>query len=433
MLETLELTKVGHPFHEATKHSYLSVMIDPNYVDSSTQPTVFKHYPAFYRRFPLETDNVIDSFVHLTSCISFQKMYREGEYSLRVIPSAGALYPTEIYVQIRGRKGLIDGIYHLEVDTNSLTLIYELIDDGLEAYLFPQGMIKGVIFLISCSYFRSSWKYKNRSLRYCFLDSGHHIGAIEASGWAHQRETQVLFEFDKLALNQVLGLENKEFITACVLSGEFKDKSVKPLHSSIPFVCATDYFEANRFIEKGYQETSCDQVSSFQSIKSPDLLDYNLEHLKTSIMNRRSVRRFKEGTISQEQFREVLSFIQQPLPTHQVEELNIYYVINRVEGLTSGIYLKGQLIKEGDFTEKCKYLCVNQALARDSAVNFLITSDYHNYQTAMQWAGWLGHRLYLISQMLNLQCSGIGAYYDDETQALLETDQAVLYTLAIGQ
>ena len=150
-------------------------------------------------------------------------------------------------------------------------------------------------------------------------------------------------------------------------------------------------------------------------------------------MNRRSVRRFKEGTISQEQFREVLSFIQQPLPTHQVEELNIYYVINRVEGLTSGIYLKGQLIKEGDFSEKCKYLCVNQALARDSAVNFFITSDYQNYQTAMQWAGWLGHRLYLISQMLNLQCSGIGAYYDDETQALLETDQAVLYTLAVGQ
>lgn len=51
----------------------------------------------------------------------------------------------------------------------------------------------------------------------------------------------------------------------------------------------------------------------------------------------------------------------------------------------------------------------------------------------MQWAGWLGHRLYLISQMLNLQCSGIGAYYDDETQALLGVNQGVLYTLAIGQ
>lgn len=43
-------------YHDATKHSYLSVMIDPNYVDASIQPTGFKFYPKFYRRFPLETD-----------------------------------------------------------------------------------------------------------------------------------------------------------------------------------------------------------------------------------------------------------------------------------------------------------------------------------------------------------------------------------------
>lgn len=433
MLEPLEFAPIEHQFHEATKHSYLSVMIDPNYVDSSTQPTVFKHYPVFYRRFPLETDNIIDSFIQLTSCISFKKTYRDGTYFLRVIPSAGALYPTEIYVQIRGRKGLIDGIYHLEVETNSLTLIYELIDDGLEAYLFPQGMIKGVIFLISCSYFRSSWKYKNRSLRYCFLDSGHHLGAIEASGWVHQKDIQVLFEFDKMSLNRDLGFENKEFITACVLAGEFKDKLVKPLRSPIPFVPSTNYFEANSFIERGYQKTSQSQLSSFQSLNYSYLSNYNLEQIKTSILNRRSARKFKQGFISQEQLQAILSFIQEPLPTHQAENLRVYYVINRVEGLTSGVYLKGQFIQEGNFSEKCQYLCVNQALARDSAVNFFITSDYNNYQTAMQWAGWLGHRLYLVSHIFDLQCSGIGAYYDDETQAFLGTNQAILYVLAIGQ
>lgn len=51
----------------------------------------------------------------------------------------------------------------------------------------------------------------------------------------------------------------------------------------------------------------------------------------------------------------------------------------------------------------------------------------------MQWVGWLGHRLYLISNYLNIGCSGIGAYYDDETQEFLETPKPVLYGMAIGR
>ncbi len=133
----LQTQITGKAYHDATKHSYLSVLIDPNYVDASTQPTALKFYPKFYRRFPLETDNSLHSFIRLTSTITFKKNYKDGLYALRVNPSAGALYPTELYVQVRGIKGMIDGIYHLEVATDSLTLIYELIDDGLEAYILP--------------------------------------------------------------------------------------------------------------------------------------------------------------------------------------------------------------------------------------------------------------------------------------------------------
>ena len=166
-----QLKTVGKKFHDATKHSPLSVMLDPNYVDARTQPSAFKTYPRFYRRFRLDANNPIHNFIRLTSTITFEKKYKYDSYQLRVNPSAGALYPTEIYVQIRGIKGLIDGIYHLEVSTNSLTLIYELIDDGLESYIVPNCLVKGFIFLVSCAYYRSSWKYKNRSLRYCFYIS----------------------------------------------------------------------------------------------------------------------------------------------------------------------------------------------------------------------------------------------------------------------
>ena len=120
---------VGQQYHDGTKHSPLSVMLDPNYVDASTQPAAFKNYPRFYRRFKLDKNDPIHNFIRLTSAITFEKKYKYDSYQLRVNPSAGALYPTEIYIQIRGVKGLIDGIYHLEIATESLTLLIFLLND----------------------------------------------------------------------------------------------------------------------------------------------------------------------------------------------------------------------------------------------------------------------------------------------------------------
>ena len=162
------------------------ILVYPNYVDAATQPTSFKVYPRFYRRLQLNRNNPIHTFLWLTSAITWKKIYQDSPYKLRVNPSAGALYPTGIYVQIRGLEGIINGIYHIEVENNCLTLIYELGDDGLDNYVIPNKCINGFIFLVSCVYHRSSWKYQDRSLRYCLLDSGHHLGAIAAfciSSW----------------------------------------------------------------------------------------------------------------------------------------------------------------------------------------------------------------------------------------------------------
>jgi len=425
-----QINSLGKKYHDLTKHSYRSVMIDPNYVDSSTQPQVFKTYPHFYRRFPLEKDNHLHDFIRYTSAISFKKSYRDGDYFLRVNPSAGALYPTEIYLQIRGIKGMIDGIYHLETARESLTLIYEFIDDGIDSYIFANKLINGLTFLVSCAYFRSSWKYKNRSLRYCFLDSGHHLGAIEAAAQVYNQHTQVIFDFDKLGLNNDLGLENKEFITAAVVVGEVKDKSVRKLRDKIPFVSATDYFEANPFVEMGYRETVENLPATFRPIKSP--LVYPHLSLET-ILARRSARCFKKGSISLAEYQQIWQVLTTDIAGNNQEDIDIYAVVNRIDGLTSGLYRGEKLIVAGDFSEKAKYLCINQALGRDSAVTFFFASEYNNYQTAVQIAGYIGQRLYVISQALGINCSGIGAYFDDETAEFLGTKQDILYAMAIGR
>jgi SagB-type dehydrogenase family enzyme len=154
---------------------------------------------------------------------------------LRVNPSAGALYPTEIYVQIRGVEGIIDGIYHIEIENNCLTLIYELIDDGLENYVIPNKRINGFIFLVSCVYHRSSWKYQDRSFRYCLLDSGHHLGAIAALAYLHENNIQLRFDFDKLILNADLGFENKELITSCVILTRSARKTIQTIKATYSF------------------------------------------------------------------------------------------------------------------------------------------------------------------------------------------------------
>jgi len=420
----------GKAYHDATKHSYLSVQLDPNYVDASTQPSSFKIYPKFYRRVRLDFNNPIHSFIWLTSAITFEKLYKNDFYKLRVNPSAGALYPTEVYVQIRGIQGIVNGIYHLEVENNCLTLIYELIDDGLESYIIPGKSINGFIFLTSCVYYRSSWKYQDRSMRYCFLDSGHHLGAIAASAYLHDKDIQLIFDFNKLTLNEDLGFENKEFITACAFSGEVQEKQVRRLRLKVPFVSGTDYFEANQLVEEGYQATSV-QKSSQQKLEQPQF-NFDKDKFYQTVWNRRSIRRFRKQFISPEDYLYILQQLQQPIPTENYEEIEIYSVVHRVEGILAGLYKGVHLLKTGDFSERTGYLCINQAIARDCAVTFFFVSDYLNYQTAMQIAGFLGQRVYLTSNYLEIQCSGIGAYYDDDTKQLLETNKDVLYGMAIG-
>ncbi|MEL6400014.1 MAG: nitroreductase family protein [Cyanobacteria bacterium J06626_4] len=417
--------------HEQTNHSDESVKINPNYVDASTQPSAYKTYPQFYRRLPLAAGNPTHEVIKATSAITLERQYRHYTAQLRVIPSAGSLYPTELYVQIRGVDGIINGLYRYEVAHNQLTLIYELIDDGLEAYVCPGYTVKGLIFLVSCVYFRSSWKYEDRSLRYAFLDGGHHLGAIAAAAYAFEHPLELVFNFDKAQLNQAMGFANQEWALGAAISGHKIPRPRREFRLPMPFVCGTDYFIPNPFIEQGYQATLA-PVSPRQSLRSPTW-HYDCSKFLDAIYQRRSARCFRKVAISLEEYRAILSVLSQPIATYSYEEIAIYAVVHRVTGLAPGIYRDGALLQDGDFSAKAAYLCVNQRIAGDGAVTFFLAAHPQNYQTAMQMAGVLGQRLYLASTYYDVACTGIGAYYDEETQAFLSTEKDILYALAIGR
>ncbi len=444
----LRISPATNQYHEATKHSVLLVQIDPNYVDASTQPALFKTYPHFFRRFPLDLNHPLQHFLSLTSAITYQKQYRDGyTHLLRVQPSAGALYPTELYVQLRGIKGVLDGIYHLEPKSGTLALVYELIDDGIEGYFYDTRRIDGCILLVSCVYFRSSWKYKNRSLRYCFLDSGHHLGAIEAAAYSSRYSYKLLLNFDRLALNDDLGFGTQEFTMAAIAVGEYKNSSrqkpIRRLRSPFPIVPGTDYFEPNRFIEAGYKALSDAHSNSEETVCPASSLQQPIfpatpEQWLQAIGQRRSARRFFPRYISHDAFLLVCSALQQPILSRYPETIEIYAVVQRVSGMQPGLYRgpfddRSTCLNAGEFHAQTKHLCLDQAIARDSAVVFFVVSRSPHYDVALLHAGIVGHRIYLAATVLELGCSGIGAFYDDETQAFLETERPVLYAIAIGQ
>ena len=151
-------------YHSTTKHSYNSVRMYPNQLSWEDQPSTYKNYPETYSKRKLDLGNAEDNFLYHIAGLTAKKSYPSGEYYLRINPSAGALYPNELYFQARGVEYVEDGIYHYEVSSSSITRLQDIADDeGLEPYLGYRTAMKGYLFLVSAIYYRSSWKYKNRA------------------------------------------------------------------------------------------------------------------------------------------------------------------------------------------------------------------------------------------------------------------------------
>lgn len=87
--------------------------------------------------------------------------------------------------------------------------------------------------------------------------------------------------------------------------------------------------------------------------------------------------------------------------------------------------------KAGDFSHKVTDLCLNQAFGRDSAVILFFISNYKNYLTVIQFASFLGQSMYLFNSYWDIQCSGIGAFYDDENQEFLKRKTYFIYAMVI--
>ena len=421
-------------YHASTKHSYNSVRTNPNRLSWDDQPSTYKNYPDSYRKTKLDLDKKEDNFLYHIAGITEKRTYPSGEYYLRINPSAGALYPNELYFQVRGVEEKEDGMYHYEVSSSSLTLLQSISDDeGLEPYFGYKTAMKGYLFLVSAIYYRSSWKYKNRAFRYCLLDAGHLLGSIEASALLKPHAVQMVYGIDREKLNRMFGFKEREwFLAGCSMAVPIHGQEVSALEFELPYVDGSRTFEKNDIIEEAYTETM--QLENCKRQTRAAKFTYNTNKLKETIFTRRSQRGFNEGAITKGQFNYIMDVIQQPILSDCDEDISVYVVLNRVLDMPLGLYKDGEYVKHGDFGKHAGYLSLEQySLSQQGAMAFFLTSKAKNYQALYQKAGIIGHRLYMAAQYMHIGCSGIGAYYDDEVNTFVENNEMVLYALAIGK
>jgi SagB-type dehydrogenase family enzyme len=132
-----------------------------------------------------------------------------GHRRFRTVPSAGALYPLELYVHVRAVSGLEPGLYHFQATAGLLQRLRPLSDDEfVPAFVQPEviGSAAAVI-LITALFERTTFKYGERGYRFALIEAGHvaqnidliagalHLPAVNLGGF-FDRELEALLDID---------------------------------------------------------------------------------------------------------------------------------------------------------------------------------------------------------------------------------------------
>jgi SagB-type dehydrogenase family enzyme len=94
----------------------------------------------------------------------------------RVVPSAGGLYPLEIFLHSSRVKGLTPGLYHYNPSSHSLRFLRK----GNHSYEIAKSFVQrsipkraSLLIFITAMFERSVFKYIDRGYRYVLFEAGH--------------------------------------------------------------------------------------------------------------------------------------------------------------------------------------------------------------------------------------------------------------------
>ncbi|HET6246190.1 MAG TPA: SagB/ThcOx family dehydrogenase [Tepidisphaeraceae bacterium] len=508
-------------YHRSTKLTATSVRAQPTVLDPATKPSAYRCFddqpaiplpttlldapvPALAvlsegltavpesQVHPSQDIKTLASWLYLADGLSAKHDASVVAQSARTCPSAGSLYPYEIYVAAFGIEGLEPGLYHYNVRDFSLCKLREgpetlsTIKRGRPDLNFLKSM--PAVLLVSTIFWRSAWRYRQRGYRMALLDAGHLVQNIVAAGNGLGIQTMPRFQIHDKTMRELIGVpagtdfDGAECVQAMVV---WANEAKKPLADSSSFLprpalprIKRSSLSQNHVPYGSILATHEDCIAPGVAVREirPPLTELSpvfagdlspappyaqpLEDgpsIRQMLMSRRSTRTFAERPITRDQFLAINRlafrggsvFPLTPDGPH-VALLRPYWINHLVAGMDSGVWYYDPIgdnlacISRGDFHAKSAYLCVEQKICGQAAAVCFLMADLKRlttgagpdaYRLAHLEAGLMAQRVYLAANSIGLGCCGIGAFYDDEVRnflGLMETSWEAIYALAAG-
>lgn len=388
---------------------------ESGFISWEEQPHAFKRYPAFLKRIACSGHPVLRALHAARSVTDVQDFDGMPYYRLST-PSAGNLHPLELYVQLRGIEGFISGIYHLDALHNELVLIEE-VGAGFEPMLGYAHRFEGALILISIVPYRSEWKYGDRAWRYCLMDAGHQLSALVSALKHEGLEAASTPGFDAIALQRFMGFEHQEFAALSLAVGRETDRRARKAKRSLMQVAPTDYCRSTGTVPAWLEARP---VLRFD----PTMFAADIPHAQQ--LSRRSARKFSAKALDNGLFEQFLQWQGDACS----EGIHRYMVVMDVNG-RSGIWHDGTLCRSGRFEEHVSALLVGQRFVTESAAVLILTAAKYT-ETLQLRAAAFSQRLALQMLGVGVGYTAIGAFYDRELQAFLDTTDAILHIGVFG-
>ena len=395
-MATADSTSAALRFNEATKLQYINL---------DNKPPLYKTYPGLRAialpdvagqggpvmatldairggqagdaAGPLTLEKLTSLLYHSAAVIR-RRQLRDGEVHYRAAASAGALYPTEIYVVCGDLEGLRAGVYHFNPRDCTLA---RLRNGDLRRWVasavgdhsaYPATLVFTTVF------WRSAWKYRERGYRYCYWDLGTVAANLLATANAEDVPVKLNFGFVDRMLTGYFGIDGVTEAPALVASvgvpdgmlpdgpgdvpgaltqesndlssGAMEYPMSASVHEASPLRTHEELASWNRAVVNSYQSEK-DELDgpgeTFRPLRSGvdgafdsdiDLKALASASLSDCIRLRGSTRRFSRDAMPWEAFRSVVDAAAGGINAPGFEQgsgpnLGLYFIVNAVEDL----------------------------------------------------------------------------------------------------
>lgn len=226
-------SSIGERFHEDTSHTWKQILKDA-VLPKPTMPPQFKNYKGIKTTLPkpnFKGITVEDAILKRRSVREYtDKPLSLSQISqlvfaaqgitgklygtpLRTVPSAGALYPFEIYLIVNNVNDLKRGLYHYSPLDHSVALIKEgdFRKELMQASLSQEMMRDaGIVFAISAIFDRTRSKYGERGYRYVYMEAGYISQNIYLQAVSLGLGSVAVGAFIDKDINNLVGVDGKK-------------------------------------------------------------------------------------------------------------------------------------------------------------------------------------------------------------------------------